>query len=100
MWRFRAGIRTYWITLELHDGGRVIHVGATGGGVSVWIRSRRAAYAKCNNAQADSREYQGCCEYFFHSFVLSESPRLSKRFGDCQPYCVQDITLGVRLHFR
>ncbi len=50
MWRFRAGIRTYWITYELHDGAHVIHVGAAGEGVSVWIRSRRAAYAKCNNA--------------------------------------------------
>ena len=55
-------------------------------GISVYIRSRRAAYTKCNYAQANSREYQQCCEYFFHRFVLSESLRLSKQGVDCQPY--------------
>jgi hypothetical protein len=67
--RFRAGIRTYWITFELHNGTRVIYVGASVNGVSVWIRSRRTAYTECNNAQADSREYEYGCEYFFHGFL-------------------------------
>ena len=57
MWRFRAGIRAYWITSELHNGTRVIHVGSSDPGISVHIRSRRAAYTKCNNAQANRREY-------------------------------------------
>jgi hypothetical protein len=56
--RLRAGICAYWITFELHDGTRAIYVGAAGEDVSVCIRaSRAAAYAKCDNAQANSREY-------------------------------------------
>ena len=81
--RLRAGICTYWITSELHNGTRLIHVGAAVEGVSVCIRSRRAAaYTKCDNAQADSREYQDCCEYFFHRF--SSKDRDTQR---CWLYC-------------
>src|SRR6266550_2311158 len=62
----------------LHDGTCVIHVGSSGDGISVYIRSRRAAYTKCNNAQANSREYQNCCEYFFHRVCVQLSRRQSK----------------------
>src|SRR5262245_36298720 len=67
--RLGTGTRTQGITFELHNGTRVIHIRAAVEGVSICIWSRRsAAYAKCNNAQANSREYQDCSEYFFHRF--------------------------------
>jgi len=59
--RLRAWIRTYWITSQLDDGTRPIDVGTTvaavGISISVSIPSRRAAYSKCDNAQANGREY-------------------------------------------
>ena len=76
---FASGMNTQGITFKLDDRARCIHVLARVEGVSACIRSRRAAHAKCNNAQANRREYQECCEDFFHRCLMSEGSRPSER---------------------
>jgi len=55
--RLRVVTGTYWIALELHDRTRPIDIGTAVAAITVSIPSRRAAYSKGDNAQANSREY-------------------------------------------
>src|SRR4029077_235648 len=68
VWRLGTRIGTYRSTFELDNRTGIVDVLAAGKGVSVGIRSRRTAYAKCDNTQANRGEYEECCDDFFHRF--------------------------------
>src|SRR6266404_7960970 len=54
--RFSSGISSDRVTFELDDRARIVDVLTGVKGVSACVRSRRTAYAKCNNTQANRRE--------------------------------------------
>jgi hypothetical protein len=108
VWRLSRRISTYWRPFELDNRTRIVdHLLALGEGVGVYVPSRRAAYAKCNQAQGNRREYQQCSEDFFHSFWwfkvqdfqgcwLKIKPAFAGKFQSAAPQNGNEIVTALR----